>query len=119
MRLCAMNKPSFRSAVALLIASSLSAVAEEARMPQAPLPTAQQLAAATARFAPVDVSADLSGLPPTERQALAEILHAARLMDGLFLRQVWAGNDTLLESLAREEVTAHTPLARERLHAFI
>ena len=39
-------------------------------------------------------------LPPAERQALARLIDAARLMDGLFLRQVWAGNDALLQQLS-------------------
>ena len=47
----------------------------------------------TARFAPADIGADLPALPENERQALARLVEAARIMDGLFLRQVWAGND--------------------------
>ena len=47
----------------------------------------------TARFAPADIGADLRALPENERQALAKLVEAARLMDSLFLRQVWAGND--------------------------
>ena len=43
-----------------------------------------------ARFAPVEVTADLSGLAPQERGTLAKIVEAARLMDTLYLRQVWA-----------------------------
>ena len=55
-----------------------------------------------ARFAPADIGADLSALPDNERQALARLVEAARIMDALFLRQVWAGNEALLESLARQ-----------------
>src|SRR4029079_14336201 len=54
-------------------------------------------------------------LPANERAALALILRAAKVMDPLFLRQVWAGNETLLVELARDG----TPLGRERLHAFL
>ena len=53
----------------------------------------------TRLFTPVDVSADLSPLPQPERAALARIIDAARVMDALFLEQVWAGNPSLLLEL--------------------
>ena len=53
----------------------------------------------TPLFAPVDIGADLSALPESERQALAHIVDAARVMDGIFLEQVWAGNPSMLLSL--------------------
>ena len=58
----------------------------------------------TARFAPADIRADMSALPENERKALARLVDAARLMDSLFLRQVWAGNDAMLQGLSREAV---------------
>ena len=67
------------------------------------------------RFHPVDITADLSRLPESERAALAPLIEAARIMDALFLRQVWVGNDTLLQTLARDTSDA----GRERLHAFL
>jgi hypothetical protein len=70
---------------------------------------------AAARFAPTEVSADLSALPPQELKALVRILLAARLMDTLYLRQVWAGNEPLLLRLAQDA----TPLGRARLHLFV
>ncbi len=92
-------------------------------MPNAPAATppaapTSELNAMTARFAPAEISASISGLPDNERQALAKLVDAARIMDGLFLRQVWAGNDALLERLARESVSAGGD-ARERLHYFL
>jgi hypothetical protein len=79
------------------------------------MPDAQQLKTMTARFAPVDLTADLSALPPNERQALASLVHAAKIMDALFLRQVWAGNETLLLDLVRDR----SELGRARLHYFL
>jgi len=69
-------------------------------------PMLQQLRTMTARFAPVDLTADLAALPANERQALARLIEAARVFDALFLRQVWAGNETMLLALAgdRSEV---------------
>jgi len=71
----------------------------------------------TARFAPADIGADLGALPATERQALARLVEAARIMDGLFLRQVWSGNEALLESLARRVVTGGEAI--DALHYFL
>ena len=50
-------------------------------------------------FTPVDITADIDGLPESERAALARILKAAQIMDGLFLEQVWTGNPSLLLQL--------------------
>ena len=71
----------------------------------------------TARFAPADIGADLTALPENERQALARLVEAARIMDGLFLRQVWSGNAALLESLARQAVAGGD--AADALHYFL
>ena len=42
----------------------------------------------TPLFAPVDITTDLSALSATEQRALARIVDASRVMDGLFLEQV-------------------------------
>src|ERR1700730_17396403 len=74
-----------------------------------------RLRAMAARFAPVPLTADASALPSGERQALAKLVQAARIVDTLFLRQAWAGNETLLLSLIADD----TPLGRARLHYFL
>ena len=56
----------------------------------------------TRLFAPVDIGADLSMLSDSEHRALAHIIDAARVMDGLFLEQVWAGNPATLIALAED-----------------
>jgi hypothetical protein len=48
------------------------------------------LTAKIAQFQPVVLTADLTGLPENERAALAELIVAAKLMDPIFDRQVWA-----------------------------
>ena len=67
---------------------------------QAP-PDQKQLEAMSARFASVEIRADVASLPANERQALAKLVDAARVMDALFLRQSWAGNEAKLVELAR------------------
>ena len=78
-------------------------------------PMVQQLHSMTARYAPVDLTADISKLPANERQTLAKLVEAAAVFDALFLRQVWAGNEPLLLRLLGDE----TELGRARLHYFL
>jgi hypothetical protein len=80
-----------------------------------PLPDAARLDAMAARFAPAPIGADLSKLPAGERQALARLVEAARIMDPLFVRQSWAGGEALLMQLLGDS----TPLGRARLHYFL
>ncbi|MCC7031888.1 MAG: hypothetical protein IT179_03535 [Acidobacteria bacterium] len=68
-----------------------------------------------ARFAPTDIRVDLSGLPASERAALKHLVQAAQVMDALFLEQVWAGNETRLQDLLRDD----SETGRARLHAFL
>ena len=88
-----------------------------AAAPPAPgrFPDAAALRRADARYAPVDLRVDLAPLPPSERRALAKLVEAARLVDALFLRQVWAGNEALLVELAQDR----TPLGAARLAALL
>jgi hypothetical protein len=77
-------------------------------------PTLPELKKMTAAFAPIELKADLAKMPINEKQALAKILEAAKVMNALFLRQTWAGNETLLLDLQADA----TPLGKERLKAF-
>ena len=69
-----------------------------------------------ARFAPVDLAADLTGLPDNERQALALLVKAARTFDALYLRQVWAGDEcsATARPCHRPERTLHPPGSARR-----
>ena len=72
----------------------------------------QQMAA---RFAPTDIGADLTALSEADRRVLAKLVEASTLIDALFLRQVWAGNEAMLLDLVRDE----SPAGRARLHYFL
>jgi hypothetical protein len=74
-----------------------------------------ELSRKIARFAPTDIEADVSGLPPNERQALTHMIQAAQVMDSLFLEQVWAGNEAMLLDLLRDD----SDTGRTRLHYFL
>jgi len=79
----------------------------------APAETAR-LEQMTARFAPTDLTADISKLSPNDRKILVKLVEAAKIIDGLFLRQVWTGNVSMLLDLTRDL----TPEGRARLHYF-
>jgi hypothetical protein len=81
----------------------------------APAAPADPLDAKIAQFAPVDITADTSSLPEHERRALAQMVRAAQLIDGLFLEQVWAGNPAMLTALAADRTDA----GRAQLHYFL
>src|SRR5678815_3512328 len=72
------------------------------------------LARKIARFAPTTLTADTSKLTPKDRQALDKIIAAAKMLDPLFLRQVWSGNDALEKKLQADK----TAVGRRRLHYF-
>ena len=74
-----------------------------------------QLEKMTARFAPTDITADLSGLSVGDKRALAKLVEASRIVDGLFLRQRWAGNTPMLLNLAGD----NSPEGLARLHYFL
>src|SRR5215204_4274406 len=73
-----------------------------------------ELARKIARFAPTTLTADTSKLTPKDRQALDKIIAAAKLLDPLYLRQVWSGNEALEKKLQADKTTA----GRQRLHYF-
>jgi hypothetical protein len=76
---------------------------------QAPLDQTQ-LQKMSARFHPVDISADVSGLPANEQRALALMVKASHLMDALFLRQAWAATEPQLMKLLADS----SPLGQAR-----
>jgi hypothetical protein len=94
----------------IVLAALASAAAQEGSVPDTV--TLQRMAA---RFAPTDIGADVSKLSARDRSVLAKLVEASRIIDALFLRQVWAGNGAMLLDLVRDE----TPLGRARLHYFL
>ncbi len=113
-----------RVVMAAGLASIIAAAAAcRAQAPTTPPPTpapavdkaVADVQAKSARFAPTDLTADISALPPNEREALAHMVRAAQVMDALFLEQVWAGNESTLYALLKDE----TPLGKARLHEFL
>jgi Peptidase family M49 len=67
------------------------------------------------RFVPTEIKVDLSKLSPEERKTLARLVETSQIINGIFLRQDWAGNPSMLLELARDE----SPEGRARLHYFL
>src|SRR5271155_5342995 len=78
------------------------------------IPDLVQLEKMIARFTPTDLRADISKLSPGDRQALAKLIEASRVLDDIFLNQLWSGNQALYAKLRRDT----TPLGKARLHYF-
>ncbi len=74
-----------------------------------------ELAKKIGRFAPTVLTANTTHLSVTDRKALKKIIAAAKLLDPLFLRQVWSGNDELHKKLESDK----TVIGRQRLHYFL
>lgn len=93
-----------KTAALFLIAMILSAA-------DATLPQLQQM---MAKFAPVDLKVDTSKLSVGDRAALGKLIQASRILDQIFLRQMWAPNPALYQKLKRDQ----SPLGKARLEAF-
>src|SRR5579863_5419445 len=78
------------------------------------IPDLAQLQKMTARFAPTELRADVSKLTARDRQALVKLIEASRVLDDIFLQQLWSGNQALYGKLQRDA----TPLGKARLHYF-
>jgi hypothetical protein len=78
------------------------------------IPDLAQLKQMEARFAPVEMRVDTSGLSSGDRQALVKLVEAARLVDDIFLTQLWSGNQAMYARLKKDT----TPLGKARLDYF-
>jgi len=67
-----------------------------------------------ARYAPTELKVDTSTLSAGDKKALVKLLEAARVLDPLFMTQLWEHNLELYEKLKKDK----TPLGRARLKYF-
>src|SRR2546428_9593583 len=103
--------------LACLLATALSHPAlgtPAVRAQEAAVPDTAKLEQMIARFAPTDIGADLSQVSDADRRVLGKLVDASKIIDALFLRQVWAGNDAMLLDLVRDQ----SPAARARAPYF-
>jgi hypothetical protein len=98
-------------ALALFIAATSFAPAQETKN----IPDKTKLDQMSARFVPTEIKVDLSKLSPNDRKVVAKLVVASQIIDGIFLRQAWAGNASMLLDLAGDQ----SPEGRARLHYFL
>ncbi len=80
----------------------------------AAIPDLAQLQKMIARFQPTELRVDTSKLSPDDTRALAKLIEAARVLNDIFLTQMWSGNHALYAKLRRDT----TPLGKARLDYF-
>ncbi len=92
-----------------IIAFALTAMTISAADPS--LPELQKM---EGRFAPVDLRVDTSKLSAGDKAALPKLVEAARLIDRIFLQQLWTGNLALEARLRADK----SPLGKARFEYF-
>jgi hypothetical protein len=78
------------------------------------MPSLTQLKQMSARLAPVTLKYDTSALSPGDRKALPKLVEAARVLNFVFMDQLWSGDRALYEKLRQDA----TPLGAARRHYF-
>ena len=102
--------------VVLLLLPSLLAGQQQpvARQPSQRIPDLPELEKMIARFAPTELRVDTGALSAGDQKALVKLIEAGRVMNEIFLDQMWSGNDALRAKLREDR----TPLGRARRHYF-
>jgi hypothetical protein len=67
-----------------------------------------------ARYASAHLRVQTSQLAPGDQQALDKLVEAARVIDAIFIQQLWNGNPALQARLTKDA----SPLGKARLHYF-
>jgi hypothetical protein len=80
----------------------------------AAIPDLAQLQKMIARFQPTELRVDVSKLSAGDHQALGKLIEAARILNDVFLTQMWSGNHALYAKLRKDT----TPLGKARLDYF-
>ncbi len=87
---------------------------QAAKANQSSLPNAAQLRQMIARFAPTRLDVNPAKLSSGDQQALAKLIQASRVINHIFMNQLWSGNLAELAKLEKDS----SPLGRQRLHYF-
>ena len=78
------------------------------------MPDLAQLKQMSARFAPVKLKYEESGLSSGDRAAFPKLVEAAKVLNPIFMDQLWSGDRALYEKLQKDT----SALGKERLHYF-
>ncbi len=93
-------------AISVLVSLMLACGAPESQVdePQATVPSTSDsgIQQRLAQFVPTNLVAEIDDMSEQDRDILVDLLAAARLMDEIFLRQVWTGNPEMRNKLELE-----------------
>ncbi|HET9318624.1 MAG TPA: hypothetical protein VFO27_02575, partial [Bryobacteraceae bacterium] len=103
-----MNNEMMKKMFRLMLAMASAVGTERQGMSQAVLERMM------ARFAPAEMRVDTAALSAGDRKALVKLIEASRVINDLFLTQMWSGNHALLMQLEK----GHSALGKARLHYF-
>src|SRR5437868_11189057 len=78
------------------------------------VPDLNELQQMTARFAPTPINVDTSKLSPGDKQALEKLVEAARIVNELFMKQLWSQNMATWQEVKADQ----PPLGRARAHYY-
>src|SRR5436190_23328920 len=78
------------------------------------IPGLAELQKMQARYAPTELKVETTHLSAGDKKALIKLLEAARVLDPLFMTQLYEGNNELYSKLKKDT----TPLGRARLKYF-
>ena len=98
----------------LLLGAGSAAAADTAAVAGPRVATVGELGVMSKRYAPVDLSADVSALSAGDKAAIVKLIEAAKIIDVLQLRQRWSGNEALWTVLKKDT----SALGRARLDYF-
>lgn len=97
----------------ILMSTWAIAETEEAKN-KAAVPDLEQLNKMIARFAPTELNVDTSKLSAGDQKAIVKLIEAARLLDDLYMTQLWKGGHALHARLQKDK----SALGKARLRYF-
>src|SRR5438105_4704834 len=100
--------------IGVLVSIPVTARKSKARKGGTTAPGQAEIERMTARFAPTQLRVDISKLSAGDRQALAKIIEAARILNDIFMKQYWSGDTALYARLQKDS----SALGKARLHYF-
>jgi len=101
-----------KKAIPLLLLPTIAMLTAEAKHDA---PDVAQLDRMLSRYARVDIRVDQSALSEGDRKALPKLIEASKVINDLFMRQLWSGNEALYAKLKRDQ----SALGKARLRYFL
>lgn len=101
-------------ALAVVVMTNMLLAQSTTAAKAAPYPDLQQLQRMIARLSPTDLTVDTSQLSAGDVKAIVKLIEAARVVNDIFITQLWSGNQAEYARLKKDT----SPLGRARLHYF-